>query len=201
MGSSGVPITMVSGLPRSGTSMMMQMLEAGGSPVLTDRARAPDEDNPRGYYELEAVKRTRKDAGWLAEARGKAVKMVSMLLYDLPVEYRYRIVFMRRDLPEILASQRAMLERRGDTATSGVDDALMGEKFAQHLAEIGSWLAAQENMDVLYLRYDEVLADPLGKASEIAAFLDCGLDAAAMAPSCDPQLQRQRARAVCAILG
>src|SRR5262245_41311102 len=106
-------VTVVSGLPRSGTSLMMQMLAAGGMAVLTDELRGPDPDNPRGYYEFEPVKRTRHDPSWLVGAPGKAVKLVHLLLYDLPAEYSYRVIFMKRRLSEVLASQRAMLDRQG----------------------------------------------------------------------------------------
>src|SRR5205809_5271301 len=98
-------IVVVSGLPRSGTSLMMQLLHAGGIPALTDHIRAPDTDNPRGYFEFERVKKVKEDAAWLPDARGKVVKMVSQLLYDLPATERYRVVFMERDLEEVLASQ------------------------------------------------------------------------------------------------
>ena len=100
--------------------MMMQMLEAGGMEVLTDGIRQANEDNPRGYYEFERVKQIKEDPGWLEEAQGKVVKMVSMLLFDLPAGYRYRIVFMRREMREILTSQRVMLERLGQGDTGGV---------------------------------------------------------------------------------
>src|SRR5688572_8703668 len=106
-------ITVVSGLPRSGTSLMMQMLQAGGMPVLTDGERSADESNPRGYLELEAVKRTRSDAGWIAEAVGKAVKVIHLQLRDLPSSHQYRVIFMRRDLNEVVASQQSMLDRIG----------------------------------------------------------------------------------------
>src|SRR5215212_2341111 len=107
----GMPVTIVTGLPRSGTSMMMQMLAAGGMPVLAAAVRAPDADNPRGYLEFEAAKRTARDAAWVAGAAGKAVKLVHLLLPDLPQEHEYRVLFMRRDMDEVLASQRAMLAR------------------------------------------------------------------------------------------
>src|SRR5215211_3521881 len=106
-------LTIVSGLPRSGTSMMMRMLETGGLPVLTDHVRTPDDDNPNGYYEFEAVKQTKEDDSWLEGTEGKAVKMVYRLLYDLPADHSYRVLFMRRKLEEVLASQRVMLERHG----------------------------------------------------------------------------------------
>src|SRR5262245_20267166 len=106
-------IIVVSGLPRSGTSLMMQMLDRGGIPAVTDRLRAADEDNPRGYYEFEAVKRTKQDASWLPAARGRAVKLVSSLLYDLPNSEAYRVLFMQRDMDEVLESQEKMLARLG----------------------------------------------------------------------------------------
>src|SRR5437868_1127771 len=117
-------LTIVSGLPRSGTSMMMRMLEAGGMPVLTDKVRSADEDNPNGYFEFEAVKRTKQDASWLDDSGGRAVKMVYRLLYDLPVNRNYRVLFMRRNLKEVLASQREML-RRKDPDADAADDGQM----------------------------------------------------------------------------
>ena len=172
--------------------MMMQMLETGGMEVLTDGIRRADEDNPRGYYEFEQVKKIREDSGWLEDAQGKVVKMVSMLLYDLPAEYRYRVVFMRREMGEILASQRVMLERLGQGDTAGVDDAVMGEKFAGHLVEMEKWLAEQANMEVLYVRYDEVVANAEREARKIGALLECGLDVERMTAVCDRRLYRQR---------
>ena len=87
-------VTVVSGLPRSGTSMMMRILEAGGMDVLTDQIRTADVDNPRGYYEFEPVKKTKDDPSWIPEAAGKAVKMVYQLLYDLPDGFHYQILMM-----------------------------------------------------------------------------------------------------------
>ena len=117
-------VTIVSGLPRSGTSLMMRMLESGGIPVLIDGVRDADEDNPQGYYEYEPVKKTKEDTTWLQQASGKAVKMVYQLLYDLPPHYQYRVVFMRRRMSEVLASQKIMLNRRGKTDTSIADEKL-----------------------------------------------------------------------------
>src|SRR5713101_3371282 len=109
-------IIIVSGLPRSGTSLMMQMLENGGVEIVTDNIRAADTDNPRGYYEFEKVKKIKQDASWLPATRGKAFKMVSQLLYDLPTSEQYRIIFMERDLEEVLLSQEKMLQRLGRNA-------------------------------------------------------------------------------------
>ena len=112
-------IIIVSGLPRCGTSLMMQMLVQGGFEAVTDHIRTADTDNPRGYYELEKVKKIKEDASWLPETRGKVVKMVSQLLFDLPASERYRVIFMQRDLDEMLASQEKMLERLNRPSAPG----------------------------------------------------------------------------------
>src|SRR6185369_5935200 len=116
------PVIIVSGLPRSGTSMMMSMLVAGGIKAMTDSIRTADEDNPKGYFELEKVKELEKDHLWLSDAAGKAIKIISALLKHLPREYPYKTIFMRREMKEILASQRQMLIRRGE-ATDTISDA------------------------------------------------------------------------------
>ncbi len=188
----GQPITIVTGLPRSGTSMMMRMLGAGGVEVLTDHVRGADQDNPRGYYELEKVKRIAEDHGWLADARGKAFKMVSMLLFDLPPQHSYRIVFMERDMGEILASQRAMLVRMGQEISTGPDDRVMAAGFAAHLSKVKDWLGTQPNLRVLYVRYGDVVGDPLAQSGRVDAFLGAGLDTTAMAGVVEPSLYRQR---------
>ncbi len=136
-------VIVVSGLPRSGTSLMMQVLHAGGIDVVTDNVRAPDIDNPRGYWEFERVKKIKEDAGWLPEMRGKAFKMVSQLLYHLPATERYRIVFMERDLDEVLASQEKMLARLGRAAATRAD---IAQAYTLHLTRLKSWLEEQPNM-------------------------------------------------------
>jgi len=184
-------IAIVSGLPRSGTSMLMRMLDAGGVPVLTDEARRPDADNPHGYYELERVKSIAEDASWLDEAQGHAVKVVSSLLRYLPVIYRYRIIFLRRSIEEVLASQRQMLMRTG-APVDRVSDIRMAELFAKHLRHVEQWMAEQPNMDVLYLDYDAILAEPEAAGRRLAAFLGLPLDAARMAAVVDVGMRRQR---------
>lgn len=131
-------VYIVSGLPRSGTSMMMRMLEKGGLPVLIDGIRTADEDNPNGYYEFEAVKRTKEDSSWLDDAGGKAVKMVYRLLYDLPQCHHYKVVFMRRDSDEILASQRTMMERNS-TTTNDISNDEMAALFRLELQQFNEW--------------------------------------------------------------
>ena len=184
-------VVIVSGLPRSGTSMMMKMLEAGGLEALTDRVRPADEDNPKGYYEFERVKQIEHDQAWLPEAQGKVVKMVSALLKHLPANYRYRVVFMRRQMGEILASQQQMLVRRGEE-TGRVGDEKMAHLFGRHLQQVQDWLARQSNAEVLYVHYGDVLSDPAGEAQRINGFFDGSLDAEAMAAVVDPALYRQR---------
>lgn len=171
--------------------MMMKMLEAGGLPVLTDNLRTADEDNPRGYYEFERVKQIEEDREWLPGARGKAVKMISALLKHLPSDYRYRVIFMHRHMNEILASQRQMLVRRGED-TERIDDEEMARLFARHVSQIESWLAGQPAMDVLYVHYSDVLADPAANAARVNAFLDGCLDEIKMAQVVDPELYRQK---------
>jgi len=184
-------VTIVAGLPRSGTSMLMKMLEAGGLPALTDHVRAADVDNPKGYYEFEQVKQIEHDTSWLESARGHVVKMVSALLRHLPGEYVYKIIFIRRAMPEILASQRKMLVRRGEPADA-VDDTAMAEMFEKHLRTVDAWLMTRENVQVLYVSYNDVLTNPVVQASRINVFLGGGLDEQAMIEVVDPDLYRNR---------
>lgn len=184
-------ITIISGLPRSGTSMMMKMLEAGGMELLTDGIRAADEDNPKGYYEFERVKQIEDDKEWLEDARGKAVKMIAALLKHLPPGYRYQVVFMRRDIGEVLASQRRMLIHRGEPAAT-VPDERMAELFKKHIEQVEAWIAAQPNMAVIYVNHADVLDSAVQQARRVSDFLSCTLDVQAMAAAVDRSLYRQR---------
>lgn len=177
-------IIVVSGLPRSGTSMMMQMLEAGGMELLTDGVREADRSNPRGYYEYEKVKWLREDNSWVHDARGKVVKVVAPLLRNLPGEFVYRVIFMLRDSVEVLASQRVML---GIVADRG--DAW--REIERHVESAKEWLALQENFSVIFVRYDEAVASPHQCASAVNQFLGGGLDEVAMAGAVDAALYRQ----------
>ena len=188
----GEPIVIVSGLPRSGTSMVMKMLEAGGLPVLTDGLRTADEDNPKGYYEVERVKSlaAEEDKGWLAGARGKGIKVISYLLRSLPATYNYRVVFIRREIEEVLASQRKMLARRGETEETAPER--MRSLFEDDLWRARYQLQHRPEFETIELHYSAVLARPLEEARRLAAFLDGKLDAEAMAAAVDPQLYRNR---------
>ncbi|MFP4446958.1 MAG: sulfotransferase family protein [Desulfosudaceae bacterium] len=185
-------VTLVSGLPRSGTSMMMRMLAAGGMPVVTDNIRRANEDNPRGYYELEKIKQLEKDDTWLADEKGKVIKAISALLPQLPKNIFYYVIFMQRNMGEILASQRKMLERRGTVAESDVPDKIMAAKYEAYLEATCQWLERQAHFHVIYVQYNEILRDPLERAREVCAFLDNGLDPEKMARVVDPDLYRQR---------
>jgi hypothetical protein len=185
-------ITIVSGLPRSGTSMMMKMLEAGGLPPLTDHLRTADEDNPKGYYEFERVKQLPKgDVAWLPEAQGKVVKVIAALLPSLPGGYHYRVIFMQRAMPEVLASQRQMLIRRGEDPNKIPDDVL-AKLFEKHLRQVNDWVSQQVNVERLDVNYNEMLKNPQPFIEQIDAFLGNQLDKAKMATVVDPALHRQR---------
>lgn len=185
-------VTIVSGLPRSGTSMLMRMLEAGGLPPLTDNQRTADMDNPQGYYEFERVKQLdRGDTAWLATAPGHAVKVISMLLQHLPVTYHYKVIFVERHIAEVLASQRKMLTHRHEE-TEAADDAELTALFQKHLVAIRHWLAQQPNFQVLYIHYSDLLREPEAQADQINQFLGGGLDVSKMATVVDPNLYRNR---------
>ena len=193
-------ITVVSGLPRSGTSLMMQMLAAGGVPPLTDAQRAADPSNPRGYLELEAVKRLKMDRAWLPQARGKAVKIIHLLLPELagapPDEHgaplNFRVVMMRRPIVEIVASQRAMLARQGK-ASAAIPDAQLARLFTDQLARVERWLEGRPEFQVCAVPYPELIAQPGETAARLNAFLGGGLDEPAMVRAVDPSLYREKA--------
>lgn len=184
-------ITIVSGLPRSGTSMTMKMLEAGGIPPLTDHIRSADDDNPKGYYEYERAKKLRDgDTDWVPEAEGKAVKVIGALLIHMPAGYEYRVLFMRREMKEILASQAKMLENRGEE--NKVDDETIAALFAKHVKQVEDWMDNQPNLKYIDVDYNAILADPVPHVKKINQFLGGELDESAMLAVVDPQLYRQR---------
>lgn len=184
-------IVIVSGLPRSGTSLMMQMLRAGGMSLLIDDQRPADADNPHGYWEYEPVKRLQHDNSWLPQAEGKAVKVVSALLQSLPPRHTYKIIVMHRPMQEVLASQAVMLQRRGEQGGKADDQTLAGI-FGQHLDSTERWLAMQKHMTGLAVSYHETLDDPAKTSTRVARFLDLPLAVEAMARAVDPRLHRQR---------
>src|SRR3954463_2299047 len=193
----GRPVVLVSGLPRSGTSMLMQMLERGGMPIVTDKLRTPDEDNPRGYHEFERVKELDKttDKRWLKEYRGQVIKLISFLLQDLPLDLNYQVLFMRRNLDEVLRSQNKMLERKGASGMA-ISDEKMRENYEFHLKKVYYRLSHVPNFRALYLDYAAVVEDPRREAKRIAEFLSRDLDIEAMAAAVESSLYRNRQPAV-----
>ena len=185
-------IVIVSGLPRSGTSLMMMMLDAAGFPPMQDHIRTADEDNPKGYYEYERVKKMPDgDTAWLKDAGGKSVKVITALLKHLPKKYRYDVIVMRREIAEILASQRKMLERRGEDPNK-VSDSEMADLFSRHFDETMAWIKNQKNIRYLEVSYNQLLESPEEQLEQVNRFLGGELDTAAMLAKIDPKLYRQR---------
>lgn len=172
--------------------MMMQMLAAGGIPSLTDKLREADEDNVEGYFEFEPVKKTKQDNSWLDRAGGKAVKVIYMLLSDLPDSYSYRVVFMRRNLDEVLASQQTMLQRRGEAGAT-VSHVQLKRIFADQLEKMDAWLADRNEFEVLNVEHRDVINNSDAETRRINEFLGGDLDVGAMRDVVNPTLYRQRA--------
>ena len=184
-------ITVVSGLPRSGTSLMMQMLAAGGIPPMTDHQRAPDESNPCGYFEFEPVKRLRTDRSWIEQAQGHAIKVIHLLLRELPTDgqFDYRVILMHRSMAEVLASQRAMLERQNKVTA---DDVMLAKVYQSQLDQAEQWLMSQPAFSILVMDHHVVLKTPESAANSVNDFLGGGLDVGAMTRVVDPKLYRQQ---------
>lgn len=186
------PIVVVSGLPRSGTSMMMKMLAEGGLQTVTDSIRNADDDNPNGYFEFERVKQmTAGDRAWLDESGGKVVKVISALLEHLPTGYSYKVVFMERAIKEVLASQKKMLDHRNEQ--NKVSDTEMEEQYRAHLAAVKPWLARQPHMEVLYVDYNKMMSEPGPLCKRLVEFLGMSLDEEKMLAVPNARLYRNRA--------
>ncbi len=183
-------ITVVSGLPRSGTSMMMKMLQAGGLDLLADDLRAADEDNPKGYFEDDRVKRLHKDSSWIQEAQGKVIKVISLQLFHLPAQYQYRVVFMERKLEEIIKSQNEMLNRRNQKAAA--DDQTTLSLYEKHLVKVRSWLEKQNNFSFCRISFNRMLADSRQEISHLVDFLDQQLAQDRMIRVVEPALYRKK---------
>ncbi|MES2641380.1 MAG: sulfotransferase domain-containing protein [Myxococcota bacterium] len=188
----GDPLVIVSGLPRSGTSMMMKMLEAGGLPIMTDAIRAADIDNPKGYYEFERVKdlEKEKDKSYIRDGRGKVLKVISFLLKDLPDDNRYKVIFMRRDLNEVIASQNKMIKHRGEVDET--NDKMMIEAYLNHLAAVRILVRKRPNFEMVEVRYDTAVHQPAEAARQVNAFLGGTLPEDRMREVVDAELYRNR---------
>jgi len=183
--------TIISGLPRSGTSLICKLLAAGGMSILSDGERRADVDNPRGYLEWERIKQLPKDPTCIAERKAKAVKVISQLLLSLPPEHQYRVIFMERPLPEVMVSQDEMLRRRGTFDPSG-DNSVVARAFQDHLYQIEVWFKVNPTWRCAECSTTSVLRAPKETAESIAKFLQVPLDVEAMARQVDETLYRQR---------
>jgi len=188
----GEEVIVVSGLPRSGTSMMMKMLDAAKLPIMTDHERTADEDNPKGYYEFERVKKLKEetDKSWVAAARGKVLKVISHLLEDLPDDNFYRVILMRRDFDEIIASQNKMLDRRGEA--NSIEDAAAKEAYIRHLVDVRFMVRKRPNFEMLEIQYTQALQAPRTFVADVNEFLGGKFDTDAMMSVVDPELYRNR---------
>jgi hypothetical protein len=191
----GEPIVVVSGLPRSGTSMLMKMLEAGGLPIMTDAERSADIDNPKGYFEYERIKDLEKetDKSYVREGRGKAVKVISFLIKDLPDDNDYRVIFLRGDLDEVLTSQSKMIDRLGTKDTSA-DREAMKEAYRNDIVRTRLLCKNRPNFELIEIHYKATIETPAETARKVNAFLGGRLDEAAMHEAVDASLYRNRAR-------
>ena len=186
-------ITIVSGLPRSGTSLMIQMLVAGGMTPLSDGERVADADNPRWYLEWERIKTLPNDPGCIAEAEGRVVKVISRLLLSLPSGHDYRVIFMQRPLPEVLASQDEMMRRRG-TFKEGANAAAMAAAFEKHLREVYAWIESKPYVRSIRVPYHDALKQPEEISRNIVEFLEIPLRVKAMKEQVAGSLHRNRSQ-------
>lgn len=180
-------VTVVSGLPRSGTSLMMGILEAAGLPILSDGRRKPDPSNPRGYFELEAVKGTRRDADWLQAAPGCAVKVIASLLGELPRDYAYRVILMRRPIEAVIASQNSMLARLGEPVPP-IDDVRLGEILRTQLEASRRLLDEDACFEWIEVDYTALVRHPGPILENLGEFLGRAVDPEALAERIDPDL-------------
>ncbi|WP_347374167.1 alkaline phosphatase family protein [Aequorivita sp. Q41] len=180
-------IVLVSGLPRSGTSLMMQMLDKGGINTLTDGKRAADESNPKGYYEYEAVMALHKDNSWMEKAQNKSLKVVAPLLKHINPEFRYKIIFMKRDLDEVIKSQQKMIGKRTDTLPISLLNA-----YQEQLNHIEVWKEREPGVELVYIDYKEVLESPNKMLDKIEAFIGLPLNKVAMGRCIDKSLYRNK---------
>lgn len=184
-------ITVVSGLPRSGTSMMMQVLEAGGIAALTDGSRGADQDNPRGYYELDAARQIASDASFLNEAHGKALKLIHALVTKLPTGYHYRVLFLRRPIGQVLASQQKMLAHSGRRGAALAPEKL-GPVFEKQVNETLALLSARSDVALFEVDYPQLVLAPAVAMADINAFLGGELNVDAMQHAVRHDLFRNR---------
>jgi hypothetical protein len=173
--------------------MLMKMLEAGGIKIMTDSERTADIDNPKGYFEYERIKDLEKetDKSYVREGRGKALKVISFLIKDLPDDNDYRVIFMRRDLDEVLASQNKMIDRLDSTDTSASGEA-MKEAYRNDIVRTRLLCKQRPNFEHIEIHYKPTVEQPTDTARRVNEFLDGRLDEVAMRAAVDGSLYRNR---------
>lgn len=184
-------ITIVSGMPRSGTSMMMQMLQAGGLDILTDNIRSKDENNPKGYLEYQKVKSLASDNSWIHEGQNKVIKVIAQLLQHLPASYQYKVIFMERDMEEIIKSQQIMLGKKSEVDKK-IYPTVLADTFRKQLEKTRSWIKTHPQFEVMYVYYTDVINNPTEVAENLSVFLDADLNVSKMAEAVDSSLYRNR---------
>lgn len=184
-------ITIVSGMPRSGTSMMMQMLQAGGLDILTDNIRSKDENNPKGYLEYQKVKSLASDNSWIHEGQNKVIKVIAQLLQHLPASYQYKVIFMERDMEEIIKSQQIMLGKKSEVDKK-IYPTVLADTFRKQLGKTRSWIKTHPQFEVMYVYYTDVINNPTEVAENLSVFLDADLNVSKMAEAVDSSLYRNR---------
>ncbi|KAA3617743.1 MAG: sulfotransferase family protein [Calditrichaeota bacterium] len=183
-------ITIVSGLPRSGTSMMMKVLQKGGMTLVYDDLRVADNDNPNGYFEYAKVKNLKEDNSWLFDAQGQAIKILFNFLYFLPQKYKFKIIFMQRNMQEILASQNKMLLRSGKSI--GQDNRQFEILFNSEIIKCKDWLKNQKNIDTINVSYNQIMETPFPICQSINNFLEKSLNLDGMVNAIDKSLYRNK---------
>ena len=185
-------VTIVSGFPRSGTSMMMQILQAGGMPVLCDDISRANEHNPRGYLEYSKTRTIVKDSSWIKDAKGMAIKVMAVHLRFIPPEHNYRVIFMRRNVDEIIFSREIMSRKSGRSIAIGVPE-FNPEWYNRILNRCSEWMLSQNNIVTYYCDYNDMISNTKEGIDRLNDFLIPNLDTNAMISAVDPKLYRQRA--------
>lgn len=184
-------ITVVSGLPRSGTSLLMQMLDKAGMQMFVDNVRQADDSNPKGYFEHEAVKSLARNKAWVNQAVGKVVKVVSHLLFHLPDNYHYKIIFVDRDLSQILKSQQKMLIKKGKNKKESYSITLE-MSYKKNLEKVDKWAKTHYNVEILHVNFSNLINNGIVEAKKIIEFLNINAKPEDIAKAIDKKLHRTK---------
>ena len=183
-------ITIVSGLPRSGTSLMMQILKAGGLELLADNIREADDNNPKGYYELEKVKSLMKDNSWLADAEGKVIKVIAQLIPFLHEDFEYRIIFMERNINEVVNSQNRMIDKLGGNRST-VNDEILKKTFLSQLEKVKAAIKVK-GYKTVFINYNSLIESSGQELNLLNTELGLDIDIKNASQQIDKSLYRSR---------